>query len=233
MLGPFDYAIWIIGALLDISVVVCAIYRGAFLRYICLNLFMLATVAVQFADYVCITRYGVASRQYHFVYYYTDSLSTILMFFMIIQLYQQVFTQMKASRYIRRTATALLAGTALFSYLVVHEHRANLTDHLAIEMGQNLYFVGVVLTYVLWAAIFKLGETRMRLVHFVLALGIYFSGTAGAFALRNLFPSLGPLVLYWIPPIIGVWLPLAWTYTLIRVPEEARFVTARLAAKSP
>ena len=131
----------------------------------------------------------IRSREYHYAYYYTDSLLTILMFFVIIQLYQQVLAQMNASGYIRRAATIVLAATSLFSYLVVYRHRANLTDQFVVAFGQNLYFVGVVLTYVLWAAIFKLGETRRRLVHFVLALGIYFSGIAGAYALRHLFPE--------------------------------------------
>lgn len=232
MLGPFDYAIWVLAAILEISVVVCAIYRGNFLRYITLNVYMLGTLAVQFVSYLCIRRYGISSSEYHFLYYYTDGLMTILMFFVIMQLYQQVFAQMKASRYIRSMAMALLLGTALFSYLVLRGHRANLTDQFAIEMTQNLYFVGVVLTYVLWTAIFKMGETRMRLVYFVISLGIYFSGTAGIFAFRNLFPSLKSVVIYWIPQILGAWLPLAWTYTLLRIPEQARFVGARLAPKS-
>jgi hypothetical protein len=32
-----------------------------------------------------------------------------------------------------------------------------------------------------------------------------------------------------VPPVIGVWLPLAWAYTFTRVSEESRLVTARLA----
>jgi hypothetical protein len=232
VLGPFDYAIWITSFVLEVGVLLCSLYRRDFLRYISLNIYMVGAVAVQCASYITFSRYGVTSRQYHFVYYYTNSLLTILMFFVIIHLYQQVFAQMKAGTYIRRTATALLMGTSLFSYLVVHQHRANLTDQFVVALGQNLYFVGVVLTYLLWAAIFKLGETRTRLVYFVLALGIYFSGTAGAYALRNLFPSLQPLVLHWIPPIVGTWLPLAWAYTLLRIPEDAQFMTASLATKA-
>ena len=229
MPGPFDYAIWIIGSALELVVVACAIYRRSFVRYLSLNLYMLATVAVNFTTYISLERYGFRSREYHYAYYYTDSLLTILMFFVIIQLYQQVLTQMNASGYVRRAATIVLAGTSLFSYLVVYRHRANLTTEFVVAFGQNLYFVGVVLTYFLWAAIFKLGETRRRLVHFVLALGIYFSGIAGAYALRHLFPSLEPLVLHWIPPLAATWLPLAWAYTFLRIPEDARFAMAQLA----
>ena len=43
----------------------------------------------------------------------------------------------------------------------------------------------------LWGAILKLRETRVRLIELVLALGIYFSADAMTYALRNLFPSAG------------------------------------------
>ena len=232
MPGPFDYAIWIVGSALELAVVFCSLSRGSFLRYISLNVYMLANVAVNCTTYLSLARYGFKSREYHFAYYYTDSLLTILMFFVIIQLYQQVLAQMNASAYIRRVATALLLGTALFSYLIVYRHRDNLSGQFVVAFGQNLYFVGVVLTYILWGAIFKLGETRRRLVNFVLALGIYFSGIAGAYALRNLFPTLEPLILRWIPPLAATWLPLAWAYTFLRVPEEVRFTMAQLQPKA-
>ena len=57
------------------------------------------------------------SREYHFAYYYTDSLLTILMFFVIIQLYQQVLAQMNASGYIRRVATSSARGNFLILLL--------------------------------------------------------------------------------------------------------------------
>jgi hypothetical protein len=78
----------------------------------------------------------------------------------------------------------------------------------------------------------KLRETRVRLIQLVLALGIYFSADAMTYALRNLFPSLEPLVLRWIPPIMGVWLPLAWAYTMAKVSEDSRLTPARLMVKA-
>ena len=154
------------------------------------------------------------------------------MFWVIITFYLQVFEEMGVSRQIQAAAVLLLAGTALFSYAVVHENRSHLTSRLVVELNQNLYFVGVVLTYLLWGAILKLRETRTRLIQLVLALGVYFSATAGTYALRNLFPGLQPFVLRWVPPLVGLWLPLAWGYTFAKVPEDARLATARLAVKT-
>lgn len=157
----------------------------------------------------------------------------LAMFWVIIRFYLQVFEEMGASKHIKGAAAFLLACTALFSYAVVHENRNHLTVRFVVELGQNLYFVGVVLIYLLWATIMKLQETRGRLAQLVLALGIYFSATAATYAVRNLFPAVGNnIVLLWVPPIMGAWLPLAWAYTFIKVPETNRIVPALIQAKA-
>jgi Fe-S oxidoreductase len=52
------------------------------------------------------------------------------------------------------------------------------------------------------------------------------------YALRNLFPGLQPSVLRWIPPMMGVWLPMAWAYTMYKVPEESRLAPSELVVKT-
>jgi hypothetical protein len=232
MLGPFDYAVWSIGFLAEIGVVVCALRAKSFLRYLPLNFYMLCEALVSVGLYYCLRNFGFNSSNYLYYYYYTESVLAILMFWVIIKLYLQVFEEMGVSQQIRGAAVLLLTGTALFSYAVIHQNRSHLTSRFVVELGQNLYFVGVVLTYLLWGAILKLRETRTRLIQLVLALGVYFSASAGTYALRNLFPGLQPYVLRWVPPLMGAWLPVAWAYTFTRVPEGARLATARLAVKT-
>jgi Na+/citrate or Na+/malate symporter len=232
MLGPFDYAIWVVGFLVEIGVVVCIVYRKELSRYLPLTIYMFAVALVNCGQYWCIERFGFASQQYFYCYYYTESLLIILLFWTIIQFYQQTFREMNVSGYIRGGAVLLLLATSLFSYIVVHENRNHLTTRFVVELGQNLHFVGMVLTYLLWGAILKLRETRTRLIQFVLALGVYFSATACTYALRNLFPGLQPSVLRWVPPIMGVWLPIAWAYTFAKVSEDSRLATARLVARA-
>ncbi|HUK30470.1 MAG TPA: hypothetical protein VLV89_05100, partial [Candidatus Acidoferrum sp.] len=92
---------------------------------------------------------------------------------------------------------------------------------------QNLYFVGAVLTYLLWAALRKLRETRTRLIQLALALGVYFSAQAASYALAVIYPysPVWRIGSY----IMGLWLPLAWGYTFFRVPESARVSPSRIA----
>jgi hypothetical protein len=232
MLGPFDYTLWLAGFLLETYVVVSSFLREDFRRYLTLNIYMLCAAVVTCGQFIYIHKFGFSSPSYFYYYYYSDGLLYVLMYFVIIHFYQQVFLQMKVSRYIRGAAVVLLAATAFFSYLVVYQTKEHLTSRFVVELEQNLNFVGVILTYLLWASVLKLHETRARLVQLILALGVYFSATAGVYALHNLFPVLQNYGLRWVPPVLGTWLPLAWAYTFTRVPEESRLLTAAFAVKA-
>jgi len=229
MLGPFDYVFWVASFLLEVGVVFCTIYRRVFRSYLPLNTYMACMALVNCGQYACIKRFGYDSPEYAYFYFYTDGLMMILMFLVIMHFYEQIFIEMNVARYIRGAATLLLAATALFSYLVIRQHQDHLSGRFIGEFSQNIYFVGLVLTYLLWGAVLKLRETRTQLVQFVLALGIYFSGTAATYALQNLFPGLWLIVLHWLPGVMGAWLPAAWLYTFAKVPREARLSTAPLA----
>ena len=232
VLTLFDYVFWIGGFILEIFIVLSSLLRGDFRRYVFLNFYMLFAAFVALGSYICIHKFGFASPQYFYYYYYTEGSLYVLMYLVIIQFYQQVFQEMKVGRYIRQGAALFLVLTALFSFMVVHRNRNHLTTPFVVELEQNLNFVGVVLTYVLWGAIVKLRETRTRLVQLVLALGIYYSGTAVSCAVDNLFRSndLKAHVLRWLPPLFGTWLPLAWAYTFTRVPEDARTIVSPVLA---
>jgi hypothetical protein len=228
VLGPFEYTIWFVGVLCEAGVVVCALKRGAFRRYLLLNLYMAFTVLVEVVRFRILSQYGVSSPQYTYLYYYSDAVLTILLYFALTSLYVQVFSEMKAERYVKTGAILLLGGTALFTYAVVLHSQQKLITGFAFELSQNLYFVGLVLTYVLWGAILKLRETRARLVQLVLSLGVYFGLFAANYAIENLYPSM----LYWFRPlaqVFGLFLPLAWAYAFWRLPEDARLTPARLA----
>lgn len=232
MPGAYFDLLSCVGVLLELYVVVCLLSRRSFLCELSVNVYMLAAALVTCGLVICTYRFGITSPLYGYYYYYTDSLLTVLMFWVVIHFYQEVFKEMRVSRYVRQGALILLLATAFFSYLVIHQNRNNLTSRFVVELGQNLYFVGLVLTYLLWGAVLKLRETRTRLVQLVLALGVYFSASAGSYAIGNLFPGLYMPVLRYLLPILGVWLPAAWAYTFTTVPDEARLAAGSLLARA-
>lgn len=228
MLGPFEYVVWALCTLLEAGVVVCALARHSFRRYFLLNMYMLSAVVISLARYQVLGHYGFSSSEYFYFYYYSDALLTIGLYFALMNLYFRVFEEMQLERYVRIGALLLLGGTALFSYAVVQGATQRLLTRFVVEMGQNLYFVGLILTYLLWGTILKLRHTRTRLIQMVLSLGIYFSAFAANYALRNLYPPLHEVLTYLLQ-FMELLLPLAWLYAFWRLPEEARLAPSGLA----
>lgn len=231
MLGPVDYVLWFSGVFLNATVLVCAIRGRVFSRYFTLNLYMLAAGVLSVGRFVIFWKYGFLSNEYRYFYFYSDALLTICMFFALMGLYSHVFQEMGVHRHLRAGALLLLALTSWFTYQVLVNSGVNLANktQFVVELSRNLYFVGLVLTYLLWGAVMKLRETRTQLIQLVSALGVYFSAFAANYALHNLSPGHSTLWTY-LPQLLALWLPLAWAYTFARVPEEARIATARVAA---
>jgi hypothetical protein len=209
-------------------VVVCALRRGLFKRYFFLNLYVLLELLVSLGRFRVLVHDGWSSPTYRYFYFYSDALLTIVLFFAVISLYVFVFEELKVESYLRLGAVLLLAGTSWFSYEVVNQSSHRMLTYFAFELSQNLYFVGLILTFLLWGAILKLRETRALLVQLVLSLGIYFSAFAASYSLSNLSPSAFAHIVYLVPAM-GCLLPLSWAYAFWRVPDEARLVPSRLA----
>ena len=228
MPGSVSLFIWGLVTALELLVVVCSVYRKSFLNYFFLNFYMLLSVLSSVLRFIILRAYGYRSDQYMYSYYYTDALLTITLFIALISLYSLVLGELHISRYLRLAAVVLLLGTALFSYGVVEQSANRLSTAFAYQLSQNLYFVGLVLTYILWGAVLKLRETRIRLVQFVLALGLYFSAYAASYALINLAEKY--TILQYLSPLLGCFLPISWAYTLFRHSEESRLQTAQLVA---
>ncbi len=207
--------------------VVCAFRARSLTNYFTLNAYMGAAFLFNIGRFVVFFRFGYASPQYTYFYWFSDALLTIFLYFALMGLYSHVFHEMGVHRYLRFAAFLLLAGTAWFSYQVVVSSADRLLTRFVVELSRNLYFVGVALTYLLWGAIMKLRETRTRLIQLVLALGVYFSAFAANYALRNLYPDR--MIWHHVPPVLGILLPVAWAYSFRKVPEEARLATARVA----
>jgi len=228
MPGPLALAVWYVGIVLEIAFVVCSIARKSFFRYIFLNAYFLLGLGSDAGRYFFLSKFGQASDQYRYAYFYTDALLTLALYLALISLYSCVFGELRFNKYVRFGAVVLLLGTALFSYAVVVQSEQKLATRFAYELSQNLYFVGLVMTYILWGAVLKLRETRTRVVQFILSLGLYFSAYAACYALANLSSQYS--VVNYMSAAIGCLLPLAWTVTMWRHTEESRLEPARLLA---
>ena len=228
MLGPVDYILLFVGFAAHVCALIFLLKKRAFTQHFTLVLYLCFSIAVGIGRCSILKTAGFSSNAYLYFFYYSDALTTICLYFVLMTLYAHVFSEMGVSKQVRGGAMLLLAGTAGISYHLVAASSDRLVTHFVAELGQNLYFVGVVLTYLLFGAMVKLRENRTRLMQIVLSMGVYLSLFAGTFALGNMHPDL-PVWRY-INPLINMWLPISWSYTFMKVPEDARIASARVLA---
>lgn len=228
MLDPVSYSIWLAVILVEIFSVVCLLKKKAFLQHFTLVVYLCFCVATDLGAFSIVHTSGYNSSVYFYFYFYSNSLQTICLYFVLMNLYSHVFSEMGVGKHIRAGAMLILGGTAGIAYYLVAVSANRLVTHFVAELGQNLYFVAVVLTYLLWGAMAKLHENRTRVVQLVLSMGVYVSLSAGSYAINNLYPNHGFWQYYF--PITSMWLPVSWAYTFLKVPEDARLATARVLA---
>jgi hypothetical protein len=230
VMGPVDYAIWLAVFLTEVFSLFWMLRRRGYSQYFTLLLYLSSCVAVDIGRYSIITTSGYSSNAYYYFYFYSESLLTICLYFVLMSLYSHVFSDLGVGKHIRAGAMLLLAGTAGISYYMVAASSDKFVTHFVVELGQNLYFVGVLLTYLLWGAMAKLRENRTRLMQLVLSMGVYVSLSAGSYAMDNLYPNHGFWRYYF--PLIAMWLPASWAYAFMKVPDDERMATARVVAPS-
>jgi hypothetical protein len=230
---------WILTPLLEVAVVVCAIRSKCFLQFFPLNFYMLCASLNTVARYFVYIHYGYRSSEYFYFYYFSDALLTICLFFALMGLFSHVFSEMGAALYVRLGAMVVLGLSAVISYAIVwrsHDQifthsQGKIATYFVSEMLQNLHFIEAILAYVLWGAIRKLHETRTRLIQLSLALGVFLSAMAASNAFSALYPNspIWRIGSY----LMSLWLPLAWGYTFLRVPESARLAPSRVVTGRP
>jgi hypothetical protein len=230
VLGPVNYAIWLTIVLVELISLGCLLWKRAFSRNFTLVVYLCLCIATDVGSYSIIKASGYNSYAYFYFYFYSQSLLTICLYFVLMGLYIEVFSEMGVGKHIRLGAILLLAGTAGISYYMMAVSSDRFVTHFVVELGQNLYFVGVVLTYLLWGAMAKMHENRSRLMQMVLSMGVYVSLSAASYALNNLYPNHEFWKYYF--QITDLWLPVSWAYTFMKVPEDARIATARVLVPS-
>lgn len=228
MLGPVSYAISLAVVVVEFVCLVCVFRQKALSQHFTLVIYLCANFATDAAGYGILKTSGFESSVYYYFYFYSQFLLTICLYFVLMNLYSLVLSEMGVAKQVRAGAMLILGGTAGISYYMVASSSNRLVTHFVAELGQNLFFVGVVLTYVLWGAMVKLRENRTRLMQLVLSMGIYVSLSAGSYALLNLYPNHTFWQYYF--PITAIWLPASWAYTFTKVPDDARIATARVLA---
>ncbi len=234
MLGTYELSIAGLSVLLTLGGVVVCVWTKSFFRYLLLNFYLLSNLTFTLGCYYVYAVHGYDSLQYYYFYYLGDAVPNVVGYLLIGSFFDRLLRKSVFHKYVRPTLAIFFVFIVGISVLFISSSVDRLYSRFVNEFQQNLYFVGVLLTFLLWMSVSYLDVRSRRFTLLVSGLGIYFAAHASNYAIRFLFPSLSALTLV-VPPLAYNFMVGLWLYTFLRVPEEevavqpARQVFQRLA----
>jgi hypothetical protein len=175
-------------------------------------------------------RYGVASREYFYVYWSTDFLLVISAFLLVCFLFRRACRdQEKLSRFVRLLLVFVFVLVVGISGLSFSRNYTHLFNRFIVEFNQNLYFTCLVLNTLLYLLLQHIHSTDDQLGLLVCGVGIQFAGPAATLALLHLTAgerfaqSLASSVMR----LCTFGMLLVWAYAIVLVKDKAIKVTRR------
>lgn len=218
MLGIYEVIVEMLSVVIALGIVGLCLRYGWFTRYLSLNSWLLAVVVFTSGCYYVRTVYGYTSPEYFYFYYTGDAVATIALYLLIGSFFDRLLRESVFHKYVRPTLAFFFLMVVGVSGLFVSRSMDNLYSRFGIELQQNMFFVGLLLTFLLWISMSYLRAESRRFVLLVSGLGIYFSAHAVSYALQFLFSGLKEIWLL-VPPLAYTLMVSLWLYTFLRVPE--------------
>ncbi|MEE8200725.1 MAG: hypothetical protein V3R29_06105, partial [Candidatus Acidoferrales bacterium] len=162
---------------------------------------------------------GYNTATYTYFYDTADAIQNIIGYLLIASFFVYMFRRSVFGPYVRPTLAIFFLLIVVVSGAVFVRSAEHFYEYsrFVVEFQQNMFFVGVLLTFLLWIAMSYLHAESRQFVLLVSGLGIYFSTHAANYALQYLVPSLAT-VLAKVPPLAYTFMVALWFYTFWRVP---------------
>lgn len=223
MIGAYEVTILWLSVILALAVAVVCVRNKCFLRYFFLNSYLLFFTAHTLGGFYLLRTQGYNSLSYFHFYYTGDAILSVIGYLLVASFFDQLLRGSIFRPYVRPTLAIFFFLVIGVSGVFVLRNYSHLYSRFVIEFEQNMFFVGVLLTFLLWISMSYLQAESRRFVLLVSGLGIYFSAHAANYALRFLFP--GPThpnlleILSRVPPLAYTFMVVLWLYAFWRVPE--------------
>lgn len=219
MVGTYDLIVAALSLVVSLGIVGVSLYRRYFLRYFLLNLYLIVSVTVTLGCLYFIHNYGYTSQAYFYFYYSWDPIATIIAYLLVGSFFDEMLRPSVFRRYVCPTLGLLFVLLVGISWLYISRSSGHLYSRFIIEFQQNMFFVGVLLTFLLWLSMMYLGAETRHFALLVSGLGIYFAAHACNYAARALFPMLADVTTR-IPPLAYNLMAVVWFYTFLAVRED-------------
>jgi hypothetical protein len=229
--GIVSYGFQYGGILIEAGLIIFVAQRSHRNRPVSVLLYLSCLLATDLARAYALRVYGLASRQYSYVYWTTDFLLVISAFLLVCLFFRRAcLHQEKMWRFVRLLLTFICVLVVGISGLLFSHNYGNLLTGFIVEFNQNLYFTCLVLNTLLYLLLQQIDSVDDQLGLLVCGVGIQFAGPAATLALFHLMTGEGfaQSLAHFTIPLCTFGMLLVWAYAI--VPVRGRAVVARRRA---
>jgi membrane-associated HD superfamily phosphohydrolase len=168
-------------------------------------------------------RYGLASRQYFYVYWCSDFLLVASAFLLVCLFFRRACRhEEKMWRLVRFLLLLVFVLVVGVSLLIFSRNYSDLFPYFVFEFNQNLYFACLVLNTLLYVLLQQIESTDEELGMLVCGVGLQFAGPAATLALVHL--TTAERYAQWLNsftiPLCTVGMLLVWAYAITRTKKS-------------
>jgi hypothetical protein len=225
-----SYVLQCVGQAIEVGLVLYLLRSSEWKRLGGVALYVTSLLVAGPGRVYAVHKYGVASREYFYVYWSTDFLLVISAFLLVCFLFRRACRdEEKLWRFVRLLLVFVFVLVVGISGLVFSRNYTHLFNHFVIEFNQNLYFTCLVLNTLLYLLLQYIQSTDDQLQLLVCGVGIQFAGPAATLALVHLTLGEGfaKSLAYFMIPLCTLGMLLVWAYAIVHVKDKAIKVTRR------
>jgi hypothetical protein len=203
-----DFALWIVSTLAAAFVCGLIVLRGRLRRYRVLACYFGVTVLVEWMRLDVFRQFGLNSSQYMNIYYYSDCLLALLLYFAVVEHFGRVCDSGAERKYLRVGSFVLAACVGILCCVLAAQSSTRLVAHLVVEYSQYLLYATAGLGLGMFGTSLRNRGVLLhdRLLAFVLAS--YLALMPWQYLLRSLYPGFRSIVytnaLLWMLLLLGV-----------------------------
>ena len=200
-----QYTFWFGVTVFEILSLYIAFRCGQIRRFWALYLLFGVELCASLLRFAILERNGFSSREYVYLYYYTDAILILITFLVVAGLFAYAYNLKTWNGIPLRLTIAGVLCLALFSYATAWQAESRRLLRFALEFSESLFFAIVILATAGWIATLLKKLPARAEVRLLWVFTIYGAILSTAYVARTLYPG-SYIYSVLLPPFAGLWL---------------------------
>jgi len=218
MIGPADFAFWILSILLFAFVAILIAIRKQFCQYLALSSYFIAAVATNLIWILILQRKGFAPSAYYDSYIWGSAALTILLYCAVAGLYRKVLLSERLRRQVSIASVGLAAALALIAWFAAMRSSELRPTYWVVKYDSYLYLASLLLALALLYPGLYQEQVPNHVRQIAIVLAGYFAMTAVQHATWKFAPSYARYTD--MSRLLYLWLPMGVAYVFSALPSS-------------